>query len=204
MWVRGLEDMGPQPVLALEDIDDLKLPELPAELPIRMRGAARAWRRAAESSDSLETIVALWEAIEFYAADTKMEKAFTSSELKAVRSKALETIGDGEKRDRIEQVVGMLNQPSLMMKLRRTLENDGVPYTVHEFQFLRDIRDKRNDMVHGNSTEAPSEAGVKYAMAIVNRMLVYRVARLNRTSSTTRSLSTAESVLERFKARSRG
>jgi hypothetical protein len=43
---------------------------------------------------------------------------------------------------------------------------------------LRRVRKKRNDL-HGRSREAPADTDLRYALALVNRMLVYRIARLN-------------------------
>jgi hypothetical protein len=66
----------------------------------------------------------------------------------------------------------------LMMKLRKALEDNEVPHTENEVQLLTRVRKKRNDLVHGRSREAPSEVDVRYAVAFVNRMLVYRIAGL--------------------------
>jgi hypothetical protein len=73
----------------------------------------------------------------------------------------------------------MLNEPPLMVRLRAALEEDGLPYKDEELSVLQKVRRARNDLVHGRSREAPSEADLKYAVAVINRMLLYRIARLN-------------------------
>jgi hypothetical protein len=67
-----------------------------------------------------------------------------------------------------------------MMKLRKTLEDNEVPHTESEVQVVKRVRDKRNALVHRRTREVPSEDDVRYAVAFVNRMLVYRIAGLTR------------------------
>jgi hypothetical protein len=75
----------------------------------------------------------------------------------------------------------MLNQAPLMARLRQALAEDGVPYTDEEFDMLQRVRKKRNDL-HGRSRQAPSESDLRYTLALVNRMLKYRAARLGRAT----------------------
>ncbi len=85
----------------------------------------------------------------------------------------------GEQKRRVSDVLNnMLNAPSLMMKLREALEDNDVSYTEGEIQLLKRVRAKRNDLVHGRSREALLEDDLRYAVAFVNRMLVYKIARL--------------------------
>jgi hypothetical protein len=139
--------------------------------------AISAWQRAVKAEDPVEALVALWEAIEFYVSGTKSEKLFTKSELKTIRKSATEGLSNDQER-RVEEVLHMLNQAPLMVRLREALEEDGVPCSNEEFDLLRRVRDKRNDL-HGRSREAPSEIDLRYAVAIVNRMLLYRIGRLS-------------------------
>jgi len=67
-----------------------------------------------------------------------------------------------------------------MVRLRVALDEDQVPYEDAELSLLQRLRGVRNDLVHGRSRETPSAADLRYAKAIVNRMLVYRVSRLTR------------------------
>lgn len=62
-------------------------------------------------------------------------------------------------------------------------EEDGVPYKEEELSVLQKVRRARNDLVHGRSREAPSEADLKYAVAVAKRMLLYRVTRLNASAT---------------------
>lgn len=144
-----------------------------------MHEAVSAWRRAAEEPNPLAAVVALWEAIEFYASAVKSSKSklFQKAQRKAIYERATRGL-QGQQLERVEDVLAVLNQPSLMMSLRAALKEDQVPYTEEEYRLLRSVRDARNEFVHGRSREAPSEADVRHAKAIVNRMLVCRIRRL--------------------------
>lgn len=177
-WLRALQGIPVSPQLAAGEIESLGSPAFPSEIPTQLAVAILAWQRAAEATDPVEALVALWEAIEFYVSGTRGEKLFTKNELKTVRERAIEGLSDDQGR-RVEQVLRMLNQAPLMERLREVLEEEGVPHSNEELDLLRRVRSKRNDL-HGRSRQAPAEEDLKYAVALVNRMLVYRVARLDK------------------------
>ncbi len=176
-WLRALRGKPLNLQLAVGEIEGLESPAFPSEVPMQVAVAISAWQRAVKADDPVEALVALWEAIEFYVSGTTSEKLFTKSKLKTIRKNATEGLSNDQER-RVEEVLRMLNEAPLMVKLREALEEDGVPYSNEEFDLLRRVRDKRNDL-HGRSREAPSESDLRYAIAIVNRMLVYRIGRLN-------------------------
>lgn len=179
-WLRAIESPRVRPELPLPEIQDISVPELPVELPVQVGEAISSWRRGAKERDPLTAIVALWEAVEFYASGAKARKIFEKSELKRIRKRATEGL-EGEQLERVQDMLAMTNEPPLMVRLRAALQDDGVPYAEEEISLLQKVRRARNDLVHGRSREPPSEADLKYAVAIVNRILLYRVARLNLT-----------------------
>lgn len=123
---------------------------------------------------------------------------FSKSERKDIRIRATEGL-QGEKLQRVKQVLDMLNNPSLMMNLRLALKEDGVPYTEDEFALLVKVRDTRNKFVHGKSPDVPSQDDVRRAIALVNRMLVYRVYRLiNPTVERTEEGVIIDSIVSRL------
>jgi hypothetical protein len=181
-WLRALETITARPQLALGDIEDLGLPALPAELPVQVREAISSWRRAAEERDPLSAVVALWESVEFYASGASARKIFEKLALKTVRENATAGL-EGEQLKRVQDVLARLNEPPLMVRLKAALEEDRVPHKEEELSVLQKVRRARNDLVHGRSREPPSVADLKYAVAVVNRMLLYRVARLNASAT---------------------
>ena len=178
-WLRSPIDILLQPTLDLDQIEDIESVPLPPDLPIQMREALSAWRRAAEETDALAAVMALWEAVEFYTSGTQAPRIFQKATLKAVRRRATDGL-EGEQLKRVQDVVARLNEPPLMVRLRVALDEDQVPYEDSELSLLQRLRQVRNDLVHGRSRETPSATDLRYAKAIVNRMLVYRIGRLTR------------------------
>jgi hypothetical protein len=176
-WLRSPQDIAYRPELVIHEVEDLESLPLPPDISPQMREAFSAWRRAVEDSDPLAAVVALWECVEFYVSGVSVDELFTRPERRAVLKKATEGL-QGQQLQRVREVVGRLNEAPLLVRLRAALEQDGVPCTEEELALLREIRQLRNDFVHGRSRELPSEVDLRYAKAIVNRMLVYRVARL--------------------------
>lgn len=182
-WLRSLTDIPNQPVLNANRVDNLTENSHGKLLyPETMREALLAWRRAVDTSDSLSTVVALWEAVEFYASGVKVAKLFESAEIKRIRKAVLNDL-EGEKAKRMSEILAQLNQPPLLIRLKAALEADGVPHTENELAVLGRIRKARNDLVHGRSRREPSDRDVMHAIAVVNRILVYRLARASKRAS---------------------
>ena len=179
-WLRAPRDIPWQPPLLLGEIADIAVLVLPPDTPIQLRESVNSWRRAAEASDLFEAVVALNDAMEFYVSNVSLPDLFTKEQKNSVRDNATAGLA-GDQKQRVSDVLNsMLNAPSLMMKLRKTLEDYEVPHTESDVQVVKRVRDKRNALVHGRTREAPSEDDVRYAVAFVNRMLVYRIAGLTR------------------------
>jgi hypothetical protein len=177
-WLRAPRDIPWQPPLPLGEIADIGLPVLPLDTPIQLREAINAWRRAAEASNWVEAVVALNDALEFYVSDVGLPNLFTKGQKRSIRENAIRDLTGDQKR-RVSHVLdNTLNAPSHIMKVRKALRDNEVPHTESEVQLLKTMRDKRNDFVHGGDLEAPLEDEIRYAVAFVNRMLVYKIAGL--------------------------
>ncbi|MFE2922518.1 hypothetical protein [Streptomyces goshikiensis] len=151
-------------------------------LTLQERLAFLALARAANESDLLARVLALFEAIEFYASGTAVERVFAQVELDAIKA-SIPTTLKPEQKDRFNDFVANLNSPPLRRQLMKALDVDGVTYTPDEIKMLWQLRKLRNDVVHGKSKEMPKAEDVEYATSIVARMLVYRAARRRREES---------------------
>jgi hypothetical protein len=176
-WLRSPQGIAYRLELLLAEVEDLDLPPLPPNVSPQMKEAFSSWRRAAEEADPLAAVVALWESVEFYVSGVSVDDLFSKPQRRAVLRAAAEGLA-GEQLRRVREVVGRLNEAPLMVRLREALRQDNVTYTEAEISLLRKLRNLRNDFVHGRSRELPTDRELRYARAIVNRMLVYRVARL--------------------------
>lgn len=159
---------------------DERRPRLEAELPelsLQERQALLALTRASSEPDLLARVHALWEAIEFYASGGKVPPLFDKGSLNAIRAALPPDLAD-EQRARALDRIGHFNDPPLMVRLRALLDSEGVPIADGELELLLALRALRNDVVHGRKTDLPAVEDVEYAISVVARMLVYRVAAL--------------------------
>jgi hypothetical protein len=165
-WLRGYQMMRAEAVLDPGVLEALGA-FIGAPDP-RTDEAIAAWRRAALEPDPSVAVVALAEAIEFYAAETKVPKLFSAAELAAIREGATASVGD-ERRQRVIDMVGKLKEPSLNMRLRAAMDAVGVRYTDAEFALLARLRGLRNRILHGQERKLPTDDEVRQALALVNR-----------------------------------
>jgi hypothetical protein len=121
----------------------------------------------------LTKITAISECLEFYVGTTEAPYGFTRPERRALTKAAREFAPD--KKKRVEQLLGSLNEAPLMRKLRFQLAEDGVPLTEGEMATLLRVRSQRNDVVHGK-TDIVDEADVQQAVALLARIMVHASA----------------------------
>lgn len=143
--------------------------------------AIEAWRRATLEPDASVAVIALAEAIEFYVGDTKVPRLFTEDELAAIREGALANV-DEARRQRVVDMVGKLNEPSVNMRLRAAMDADQVRYSESEFSLLARFRGLRNKIIHGQERKLPSDDELRQALALVDRLLLVRLRRVRRTA----------------------
>src|SRR5439155_15297841 len=135
-WLRSL-DNPPVPTSAAGRRLVLQvLPDDPA-----WTDALRAWRRAVRETDPLAAVGALFEAVEFYAAGTKVPHVLSHGELHDV-AKAIDVLDLApEKHTRLADVLARANEPPLRIRLVAALDADGVPYSAEEIERLWRLRD---------------------------------------------------------------
>lgn len=171
---------GNTPKLDLSQFKDLDYPSLTVALPEYLQEALLAWQRSNHANHPLASITAIWDAIEFYSSQIKVAGDFTKSEIRQIRKDAVKSIpqADDAKRNRVADVLGLLNQASLIMKFDLAMKEDGIVLSDEETAVLKNLRQTRNDFVHGNKITMPSDAEMLLARATVNRILVARIHRL--------------------------
>jgi hypothetical protein len=175
-WLRSRHTEDRPITRALEQGAPLLKPALPAELPAAERHALLALRRATSEAILESQLEALWEAIEFYAAGTKVQKLFEPAELKRLRDSPPEWL-NADQRRRFVEVIKDLNSAPLRVRVALRLEQDGVPLTEQERDLLfKTLRHARNRPTHGKVPKPPTRPEIHRGISIVARMLVYRIA----------------------------
>lgn len=174
-WIRDprIESTGVQ-LSFRENNRELQRPRfVPGNIPRSEHEAILACSRAATVDDRVNKLTEIWTSLEFYSAGIKVPKMFKRSDLDRLRDAIPENLSSEQKRRVWDVVQQMVNRPSLFMKLRRRVMMDGVPLSSEDWALLRELRDARNEFVHGGSTRLPTDEQLVQGVALVARMLIY-------------------------------
>jgi hypothetical protein len=155
-------------------------PPIPRDLPRNIVQSILACARAAREDDNISRITALWESIEFYVGKTSVPDLFSKADKRAIR-RSIVQFSDPLKRTRIENLLADINNPPLFVRFRRRVALDGAPVSQADVDLLAKLRKVRNDVVHGRSPSEPERYEVDQGVAILSRILVFTVHRLQGT-----------------------
>jgi hypothetical protein len=174
-WVRRPGSRLQRQAVKLDD-SPIMAPPLSGHLSQSERLVLLAARRAIVGDDPIERTQALWEAFELYAGKVSVPETFSKSDLDKARDTLPEEFSDAQRR-RLREVIGMANQPSLMLRLLTALSADRVPLTPEEEAMLKRLRKVRNDVAHGRDARAPSSDDLDWGCSVLSRALVFRADR---------------------------
>jgi hypothetical protein len=149
-----------------------------ATLDERIDEAINAWRRATSTDDPTTAVIALAEACEFYANGVEIPHMFTEAERVTIREQAIEGL-EGARRERVTRLFDRLNDPSFRTRLVASLKLDEVPHDGAEVKLLTDLYAQRSKILHGSERKLPTDDELRQAIALVNRMIVFRLHRLD-------------------------
>lgn len=187
-WLRW-PDAGSDLQQKVEASSQIMRPSLPSSLPAALRQSLLALRLAATQRDPTAQAIAIWQAIESFAAKTKCRKLFSEAELDDLREMIPAGL-DTQQREVLGRAIGGLNAPPVRERMLQRLRHDGIPLSQYELSLLDRLRKARNDAVHGRVLkEPPTPEEANYGIGIVARMLVHRVAALGPSNSPVHSSS---------------
>ena len=135
-----------------------------------LRAAGIAAARAAAAADPVTRITAISECLEFYVGKTKVPKRFTKQDRKKLLAAAAGFSAD--KKRRVEQLVGDLDDAPLLARLRYRLALDRVPIAEDDMELLARLRGERNDLVHGKRDQGDDQE-LDRAVALLARILLH-------------------------------
>ncbi|SMC85388.1 hypothetical protein [Kibdelosporangium aridum] len=190
VWLRDTTSRRFAPDIALEDTKlGLLKPSPGYHLLENLRHAISACARAGREIDPINRITAIWDAVEFYAGKTSIQRFFTSRELKSIR-RAFPDDLSRQQRERLNQILEQVNMPPLLARFRRQIAVDGVPLTESEFNKFANLRKIRNDLVHGRLQHAGSvdTEDIERCLALLARILMFAVANANRSDNAYRDM----------------
>jgi hypothetical protein len=173
-WLRVTENATVARAAGLpRSTDGSVQPPIPANLSLRDREAVLAFWRAASMVNPLASVIALWDAIEFYVGGTSVPSLFERDDLQQLRDECPAWL-DPQQRERYVHLIDSLNNVPLFVRLRAAVEAGGVPVSEAEFDLLSRLRRVRNPAQHGKERRLPDQHDLRRAWSIVARMLVYR------------------------------
>lgn len=139
--------------------------------------ALRALRDAAdEGRDVFDRCHAFCTVLEYYAASSRPPRVVSRS-VKKQALRALKGIEmNDEERERLRGIIGQVNNPPLIARVRHQARQDGTPVSEAEWALALKLRGARNDTVHGRSrsTESPDADDLRWGVSIASRFLLYR------------------------------
>lgn len=145
-----------------------------AEMSAGLRNCVLSLYRATQADLPLSQNLALWDAVEFYASNTRVPHLFSKSDHKRLMRRVIDAGGWSDaQRGRLLDAKKQLNEPSLLRRLRVRLAADGVPYTDEEFAGLARLRSGRNDAVHGRAMGAADSADLAAGIRLMARAVRY-------------------------------
>ena len=121
----------------------------------------------------MERVSALWEALEFYAAQVPSLQLFSKAERRNLRTRAQQSL-TSEQSARLDQVFEQLNSSSLLERIWAQADADLMPCSDGDKNLLRRMQTLRNDAVHGRAIQLPTREDLSYAVSIVARLLIFR------------------------------
>lgn len=148
-------------------------PAMPAEVTLGDRQTLLALQRAATTTDPVQRVAALWEAVEFYVGNRGPEAQFTADEVAAIVDRKSSGLA-GNKALRVEKVLRQsLNHFPIRARLEHVLAEDGVPIMAEDLDLLGRLRKDRNRALHG-ATAAPPHDAIDRAVALMSRAITTR------------------------------
>lgn len=141
--------------------------------------SVRALRDAAdEGRDTFDRCHAFCTVLEYYTSSSRppavVSKAARRNALRAIDAIDMTSV----ERDRLRAVVGQVNSPPLMARVRHQATEDGAPLSDPEWNLISKLRRARNDTVHGRGgpADTPSTDDIRWGVSIASRLLLYRWA----------------------------
>jgi hypothetical protein len=171
-WVRGTKSAALEIRHGHDDFVN-RWGFLSDHVPENIARAMAALRNASEEEeDTVQRNQALWNALEFYAANVEVAEILAPSDKKAA-NKAIRGLGlDKQKTDRLLGIIGSANSPPLLTRVFAQAEADGCVLNDDERSLILKLRQGRNDSSHGRLNMGPAKADLRRGVTSVARLLL--------------------------------
>ncbi len=165
--------------LNIDHMGEILLPRFNAQKDNMTLHAIRAWYRARRSNEPLGSILALWDAVEFYTSGSKPPKIFNKEEARELR-KEINTLSkkfSHTQAQRINSLYERLNEAPLVVKFKHQMNEEGVLFSEADIDNLLKLRKIRNNAVHGRGVGYVRHEDLKQGISFLARVITNRFQR---------------------------
>lgn len=138
-------------------------------------------RRSIQEGNKKDKLIDLWTAFEFLISDVKSATVFTPND----KSKLIKIISETDFNDRqknaINSKIDMLNDSPLMEKFDSLRDVLGIDFSDAELKILKNTRNKRNDLIHGQKDVLIEDNELNKMRTIIEKILIGKINSLDST-----------------------
>lgn len=174
-WLRNLDGFRSQTDIVVRADRTVLIREI-APTEAHLTNATLSWQRARDSEDPGVQISSLWQGIEQWVQGFKQKRKLFPPSLRKELSAAVTKLLNEEQRQRFEDLLSDLNEPSLLKKLGSMIDEGQIPVSETEIATLKRTRFVRNRVEHGNPLTELEAEDIRSAIALLERLLVYSLS----------------------------
>ena len=182
-WIRRTGILALSKPMTATDEPLPRFASLTEHSSLQVRQAFLLCSRAARPGTAVDRITALWQGLEFLVGKQRNKTPVFDREaldrIDLVIEEKLKPVLSRDQVDRLGDVLGQLNDPPLLAKLRKHFSTFEIPITEGEFERLWKLRSYRNKVNHGKEPTVPTSAEIDFGVALMARILVYTVTGSN-------------------------
>ena len=134
---------------------------------------------AINTTNRLDKLFYLWNALEFIVSESKPENKFKDRDKKAIKNKIKEIDLTAEQIKIITEKIDRLNEPPLMAKLRNEIYRNKIDFDPNELKVLNKMRRLRNAVIHGDAINDINIEEIEKFISIIERLLVSTISTKN-------------------------
>jgi hypothetical protein len=138
-------------------------------------------RRSIQEGNKKDKLIDLWTAFEFLISGVKSAALFTHND----KSKLIKIISEIDFNDKqknaINSKIDMLNNSSLMEKFDSLRDVLGIDFSDVELEILKNMRNKRNDLIHGRKDVLIEDNELNKMRTIIEKILIEKINSLYST-----------------------
>lgn len=179
-WVRRTGILELSESMSASDEPLPRFARLTEHSNLQLRQAFLLCSRAARPGTAVDRITALWQGLEFLVGKQPNRAPIydreTLDKVQSVFNEALKPLLSKEQWSRMDGLLGQLNDPPLIVKLRQYFIELDIPILDSEVDRLWRLRAYRNKVNHGKEPTPPSKSEIDFGAALMARILVYSVA----------------------------